>query len=120
MSDRPSDFDCGCERWQRATIPADVTAAYCPDCLGWLKRPTKAGTVSEDTRLDEFARRGIVVAEPSTQEPIFKAGRPRQKSCSKDHPKWAWTKGHNGYGRCKLCERDRRRKADVKAAQASA
>ena len=50
MSEIVLNFDCTCSNFSARSVPGDATAAYCSRCLGWLKRPNKAGTVSESQR----------------------------------------------------------------------
>ena len=134
MSTYGRDWDCRCDPPGVNNGPADTVAAYCWSCLGWTKRPTKAGTISEIQRRFFLRFRGTPMAllNPLTREAMEKAlahaeaetaprvvkehrGRKRLKDgCSKgDHAAWAWVKGRDGYGRCKLCERERSRKSSA-------
>ena len=133
------DWDCRCDPPVVNGGPSGTAAAYCWGCLGWTKRPTKAGTISEIQRRFFLRFRGTPMAllNPLTREAMEKAlahaeaetkprivkeyrGRKRLKDgCSKGHASWAWVKGKDGYGRCKLCERERSRKSSASRNEAS-
>ena len=130
MSTYGRDWDCRCDPPVVNNGPADTVAAYCWGCLGWTKRPTKAGTISEIQRRFFLRFRGTPMAllNPLTREAMEKAlahaetetkprtvkehrGRkPLKDGCSKGHASWAWRKTKTGRYKCDLCAREYNRR----------
>jgi hypothetical protein len=130
MSGDDRDYDCRCDPPVVNRGPADTAAAYCWGCLGWTRRPTKAGTISELQRRFFLRFRGTRTANlnPLTREAMEEAlaqaeaeteprmvkehrGRKRLKDgCSKGHASWAWRKTKTGRYKCDLCAREYNRR----------